>query len=527
MIGACASGKAPHVALTPTFSREAGEGDRGSRFAGEGEPRLQSWYNARVPAQAEAALRALFERTYGKPAESCALLDPTTGGSPRKLFRLRRDSRSVIGASNADAKENAAFFAFSRHFRSCGLAVPEIYAEDPATGVYLEEDLGDTTLFEFLSEHRGPEGLAAPALELYREAARQLPRFQIEAGRTLDYSSCYPRGSFDRQSMLWDLNYFKYYFLRLGKVAFNEQTLEDDFERLTDFLLEAKRDCFLFRDFQSRNIMVRDGKPWFIDYQGGRRGALQYDLASLCFDAKADLPFEARKDIVETYIAAASALAPIDRQEFLLYYPGYAFIRIFQAMGAYGLRGFHERKPLFLQSIPYAIRNLEHLLRTSGLPPGLPELEAVLRRLVESSALRKMGQASMELTVRVQSFSYKKGMPVDDTSHGGGFVFDCRALPNPGREEKYAKLTGKDAAVVEFLDKEPAVGRFLENVYSLADQSVENYKGRNFTDLLIAFGCTGGRHRSVYCAERLAERLRDTQRVRVEIVHRDGEPEES
>ncbi|MCX5789470.1 MAG: phosphotransferase [Elusimicrobia bacterium] len=445
-----------------------------------------------MPAQAEAALHALFERTYGTPAESCALLDPTTGGSPRKLFRLRRDSRSVIGASNADAKENAAFFAFSRHFRSCGLAVPEIYAEDPAKGVYLEED-----------------------------------RFQIEAGRTLDYSPCYPRGSFDRQSMLWDLNYFKYYFLRLGKVAFNEQTLEDDFERLTDFLLEAKRDYFLFRDFQSRNIMVRDGVPWFIDYQGGRRGALQYDLASLCFDAKADLPFEARKDIVETYIAAASAFAPIDRQEFLRYYPGYAFIRIFQAMGAYGLRGFHERKPLFLQSIPYAIRNLEHLLRTSGLPPGLPELEAVLRRLVESSALRKMGQASMELTVRVQSFSYKKGMPVDDTSHGGGFVFDCRALPNPGREEKYAKLTGKDAAVVEFLDKEPAVGRFLEHVYSMADQSVENYKSRNFTDLLIAFGCTGGRHRSVYCAERLAERLRDTQRVRVEIVHRDGEPEES
>jgi len=472
-------------------------------------------------------LRALFERRYGEPAESCSLLDPATGSSARKLFRLRSGERSVIGACNADARENAAFLAFSRHFRACGLAVPEIYAEDPAKGVYLEEDLGDTTLFEFLSSDRGSEGLAAPALELYREAARQLPRFQIEAGRTLDYSPCYPRGSFDRQSMLWDLNYFKYYFLRLGKVAFNEQTLEDDFERLTDFLLEAKRDFFLYRDFQSRNIMVRGGKPWFIDYQGGRRGALQYDLASLCFDAKADLPFDVREELVETYLAAASAIAPVDREAFLRYYPGYAFIRIFQALGAYGLRGFHERKPLFLQSIPYAMRNLEHLLRTSGLPPGLPELEAVLRRLVESSALRSLGRASLELTVRVQSFSYKKGMPVDDTSHGGGFVFDCRALPNPGRFETYAKLTGRDPAVAQFLEKEPAVGRFLENVFGLADQSVENYKSRNFTDLLIAFGCTGGRHRSVYCAERLAERLRDKQRVRVELVHRDGGPDES
>jgi hypothetical protein len=265
--------------------------------------------------------------------------------------------------------------------------------------------------------------------------------------------------------------------------------------------------------------MVRDGKPFFIDYQGGRRGALQYDLASLLFDAKADLPFEVREELVERYLDAASQLQPIDRYGFLSHYPAFAYIRIMQAMGAYGLRGFYERKQHFLASIPYAIQNLEYLLRTAQLPLELPELTTVWRRLVASSSLRQFGTASLRLTVRIQSFSYQEGVPTDEKGHGGGYVLDCRALPNPGRLAQYAALTGQDEPVIAFLQNEPAVGDFLTHVFALIDQTVENYQTRNFTDLIVAFGCTGGQHRSVYCAERLAAHLREKFQVNVEVRH--------
>ena len=470
----------------------------------------------------EKAIGALFEKKFGQKPKSFVPLDGKTGGSDRKLFRLEGAGGTIIGAANADLKENAAFLAFSRHFRSQGLRVPDIYAADEDAGVYLEEDLGESTLFEYLSAHRDEAGPTHDVIALYREVVRQLPRFQMVAGKTLDYSPCHPRAAFDRQSMLWDLNYFKYYFLRLAKIPFGEGALEDDFARFADYLEGAPADYFLYRDFQSRNIMVKDGQPWFIDYQGGRKGPLQYDIASLLYDAKADLPFALREELLQEYLEAAARLGPLDRAAFKERFPAFVYIRIFQAMGAYGLRGFHERKPIFLLSIPYAIRNLEHLLRTYGFPPGLPELENVVKRLISSAALRAMGKASLELTVRVHSFSYKKGVPQDDSVHGGGYVFDCRALPNPGRYSQYSKLTGKDAAVAGFLKKEPAVDKFLEHAFALVDQSVETYKERNFTDLMVAFGCTGGMHRSVYSAERLAEHLRTRLKVRVEVLHRDA-----
>jgi aminoglycoside/choline kinase family phosphotransferase len=465
----------------------------------------------------ERSLKGLFERHFGEPAASIA---PLKGdASARRLYRLRTASRTAIGVVGPDDRENRAFLEFSRHFRGCGLPVPEIYAEDLDRGVYLEEDLGDTTLFQFLTANRTEAGLSADVLALYRTVVEILPRFQIEAGRTLNYDVCYPRASFDKQSMMWDLSYFKYYFLRLAKIPFNEQALENDFEWFTEFLLLAERRYFLYRDFQSRNIMIRDGEPFFIDYQGGRRGALQYDLASLLFDAKADLPFEVRDELVERYLDAASRLQPIDRQAFRSQYPGFAYIRIMQAMGAYGLRGFYERKQHFLASIPYAIQNLEYLLRTAALPLELPELTAVWRRLVASSSLRQFGTASLRLTVRIQSFSYQDGVPSDEKGHGGGYVFDCRALPNPGRLAQYTALTGRDETVIAFLQNEPAVGDFLRNVFALIEQTVENYRSRNFTDLMVAFGCTGGQHRSVYCAERLAAHLREKSQVHVEIRH--------
>ncbi|HEV8676155.1 MAG TPA: RNase adapter RapZ [Methylomirabilota bacterium] len=469
----------------------------------------------------EAALKRLFEGRFAEPVRAVAPLK--SDGSARRLFRLSGETSSAIGVHGPDARENRAFLAFSRQFRTVGLSVPEIYAEEPARGVYLEEDLGDTTLFEFLSANRSRDKLDPPVVDIYRQTVRVLPRFQIVAHRALDYGLCHPRSSFDRQSMMWDLNYFKYYFLRLAKVPFNEQALEDDFQRFTEFLLEAPGDYFLYRDFQSRNVMVRGGRPWFIDYQGGRRGALQYDIASLLFDAKADLPFDLRQELLGLYLETAGALAPLDRQAFLTYYPAFVLIRIMQALGAYGLRGFYEGKSHFLQSIPYAIRNLEYLVRTTELPVELPELSAVFKRLVAASTLRKFGDASLKLTVRVQSFSYRSGVPTDEKGHGGGYVFDCRALPNPGQFERFSRVDGRNPDVIAFLEQEPAVQRFLAHVYGLVDQAVETYQSRNFTDLLVAFGCTGGHHRSIYCAEELARHLRERYDVDVEVRHLEAE----
>lgn len=467
----------------------------------------------------EESLRQLFRRRFGEPVETISALKGD--GSGRSIFRLTSRTRSVVGVSNSDRQENAAFLEFSRHFRQSGLPVPEIYADDLVRGIYLEEDLGDTTLFQYLSDNRTRAGLSRQVIEIYEQVVRLLPQFQIVAGKTLNYQVCYPRASFDRQSMRWDLNYFKYYFLRLAQMPFSEQALEDDFERFTDFLLGADRESFLYRDFQSRNIMIRDGAPHFIDYQGGRKGALQYDIASLLFDAKADLPSDVRHELLGHYLEAAAALTPLKREEFLKYYYGYVYIRIMQAMGAYGLRGFYEKKPHFLQSIPYAIGNLEFLLRTVELPVELPALMEVFRRLVGSSYLRQFGDAELNLAVRIQSFSYRNGMPSDDKGHGGGYVFDCRALPNPGKYEQYARLSGTDPEVIAFLEREPAVQRFINHVFGLIDESVENYKSRNFTDLMVAFGCTGGQHRSIYCAELLARHLREKYKMKVEVRHRE------
>ncbi len=381
--------------------------------------------------------------------------------------------------------------------------------------------MGERTLFDLLTSKRRGSDISQDVLQVYRRAATILPRFQITAGRGVDLRVCWPRAAFDRQSILWDLNYFKYYFLRLGGFVFDEQRLEEDFARFASHLLEADRRYFLYRDFQSRNIMVRSGDPWFIDYQGGRRGALQYDVASLLYDAKADLPEAVRADLLDAYLRQARKTGRISREKFLRHYPGYVYIRIFQALGTYGLRGFYERKSHFLQSIPYAMRNIEVLLRERGFPVEAPELLRVLKMLVASPRLRLFGNASLDLTVRVQSFSYKRGLPSDERGHGGGFVFDCRALPNPGRLDRFARLTGRDRAVASFLARDPAVRRFLSRAEGLVADSVRNYRARNFTDLSAAFGCTGGRHRSVYCAEALASFLRKTLRVSVEIEHRD------
>jgi aminoglycoside/choline kinase family phosphotransferase len=468
-------------------------------------------------------LQQLFLRRFGSAATTIQPLQGQLGGSGRNIIRLSNDEAKAIGILYGVREENVAFLEFSRHFRRHGLPVPEIYAEDLDHGAYLEEDFGDTTLFEFLTANRSGESIAPAAVEAYRKVVAVLPRFQIEAGRDLDYSVCYPRGSFDRQSINWDLNYFKYYFLRLAGIPFNEQALEDDFDRLTNFLLSAPADYFLYRDFQSRNIMLREGEPFFLDYQGGRKGALQYDIASLLYDAKADLPAALRQQLLDFYIEKASRLTNLDGDAFLHHYYAFVYVRILQALGAYGFRGFYERKAHFLQSVPYALKNLRWLLHNVKLPIELPTLMAAFNSMLGSERLQGLAHESDKLTVRITSFSFHRGMPQDDTGHGGGFVFDGRSLPNPGREERFKALTGRDQPVIDYLDHQQSVHQFMASVMSLVDASVNNYQQRGFKSLMVSFGCTGGQHRSVYLAEQLAKRLRERDGIDVVVRHRELE----
>jgi aminoglycoside/choline kinase family phosphotransferase len=412
-----------------------------------------------------------------------------------------------------------AFIEFSKHFRRHGLPVPEIYAEDLQHGAYLEEDLGDTTLFEFLSSNRWDDQISPQVIEVYRSVIELLPRFQIEAGRDLNYSVCYPRSSFDEQSIAWDLNYFKYYFLKLAEVPFNEQALENDFERLTKFLLSADHDYFLYRDFQSRNIMLRDGRPYFLDYQGGRKGALQYDVASLLYDAKADLPPQLRQELLDHYLLTLPRFSRVTPEDFMKHYYAYVYVRIMQAMGAYGFRGFFERKTHFLQSVPYALRNLRWLLQNVELPIALPALMDAFSKIVSSEKLQQLAPEAHGLGVRIFSFSFHRGLPKDETGHGGGFVFDCRGLPNPGRQEQFRNLTGRDEPVIDYLNREESVHQFLASAMSLVDASVSTYQGRGFKHLMVSFGCTGGQHRSVFMAEQLARHLRGKGGIDVAVRH--------
>jgi aminoglycoside/choline kinase family phosphotransferase len=453
-------------------------------------------------------LRRLFEQRFQTPAERVQPLQGELGGSGRAIVRLTGGSFSAIGILYPVREENVAFLEFSRHFRRHGLPVPEIYAEDLSQDAYLEEDLGDTTLFEFLGRNRTGETLAPQAIEAYRNTVAVLPRFQVEAGRDLNYKVCYPRSSFDRQSIAWDLNYFKYYFLRLAAIPFNEQALEVDFTRLTKFLLGASHEYFLYRDFQSRNVMLRDGRPFFLDYQGGRKGALQYDIASLLFDGKADLPPQVRQELLDRYLDCLAGYVDLDREAFMEHYYAYVYVRILQALGAYGFRGFYERKPHFLQSVPYALKNLRWLAHHIKLPIALPALMDALLAMAGSEKLQNLASPTEDLKVRVFSFSFHRQMPADETGNGGGYVFDARNLPNPGREERFRALTGKDEPVIEYLKQQESVHQYLASVESLVDASVSGYRRRGFKSLMVSFGCTGGQHRSVYLAEQLTKHLK-------------------
>ena len=461
-------------------------------------------------------LEKLFFETFNRKAQQISLLEES--GSCRKYYRMTHDSFSAIGAYNQDRKENEAFLILSRHFAEKNIDVPKIYNENLPKNIYLMSDLGSQTLYSRALEMRKDgDDFPKPLMEIYKNVLDELLKIQFSVSENFDFSFCYPRAAFDRQSILWDLNYFKYYFLKLAKVRFDEQLLENDFRSLTDFLLEANDSFFLYRDFQSRNIMICGNKLFFIDYQGGRKGALQYDVASLLYDGKANLPHEIKELLLNYYVEQLGGKQPLEAQNFKRYYYAFVLIRIMQAMGSYGYRGFYENKTHFLQSIPYALKNMEWLLQNVQLPVEIPVLWNIFHQLVASEDLKKYQTPSLK--VSINSFSYKENIPEDKSGNGGGFVFDCRCLPNPGKENEYKKLTGKDRSVIDYLNSKAEVNSFFELSKSIIDIAVKNYLERKFQHLMISYGCTGGQHRSVYFAERLKMYLKKNYSIDIEINH--------
>jgi len=473
----------------------------------------------------ELNLIKLFEKWASEKVLDMDLMPES--GSSRKYYRIKGLHKVAIGVYNKDSKENTAFIEFTKHFRSCKLNVPEILGTDLDNQIYLLEDLGNTTLFTLIEANHKKNSFGAELIRIYKKVIDTLPKFQIQAAKELNYTCCYPRANFDRQSMHWDLNYFKYYFLKLANVHFDEQKLEDDFQKLTDYLLQADCNYFLYRDFQSRNIMIVEGKPFFIDYQGGRKGALQYDIASLLYDAKANIPQAIRIELFNYYLSVLERHIDFDKQKFVDYYHGYVLIRIMQALGAYGFRGFYEKKEHFLLSVPYAIYNLEFILNTYKLPIEINTLLDVLQQIVEDDSLRKLGNPKNKVRISVNSFSYRRGIPSDEEGNGGGFVFDCRGIPNPGRFEEYKHLNGFDKEVIHFLEKEPSIHNFIHHAFELISASIKTYNERNYAHLMVNFGCTGGQHRSVFCANLMGKMLKENPNIEVSVRHREIEFKQS
>ncbi len=458
-----------------------------------------------------AALERLFTDAFGAPPLSQAAL--AGDGSRRRMIRLTAESgETYIGVLGPDRDENRAFLSYSHTFRDLGLPVPRVHAADEEAGVYLLDDLGDVTLYDALTAARDSDGnLPVEILDIYRRILELLPRFQVEGGRAVDYSVAYPRSRYDAQAMQWDLNYFKYNFLKLAHVPFHEARLEEDFGRLIRWLSGPSGRHFVYRDLQTRNVMVIRGEPWFIDYQGGLQGPLQYDVAKLLYEGKAGLDQATRDELLDHYLTSLDAHVPVQRDRFLAHFRGFVVLRILQGLGAYGYLGLYGRKPQFLARIPHAIADLEALMATGLLPLDVPELRTVFEHLVADDALRTDPRTkSTGLTVRVGSFSYKHGVPEDPGGHGGGFAFDCRALPNPGRMAEYAGHSGLEDHVVTWLEERPEVDAYFESTLRLVQAQVERYLVRGFDSLQVLFGCTGGQHRSVYMAERMAKSLRET-----------------
>ena len=449
-----------------------------------------------------------------------------SSGSSRKYFRVKTDKRVLIGAYNLNIEENDAFFSFSKHFHECGLPVPEILAISDSKEIYIQTDLGDDTLFKHVENCLKNGKYDDETINLYKKSLDKLIDFQTIGHKGLDYSKAFPTAEFDEMSIMADLNYFKFCFLKEHEeISFNETRLDTDFQTLTQYILEAPSDFFMYRDFQSRNIMIVDNNPYFIDYQGGRKGPLQYDVVSLLYQVKAKMPQELRDELIDYYKQQLSkscrdARPCVSTSDFDKYFPAFVILRLLQVLGAYGFRGLIQKKLHFMQSIPYAIREIMNVNKKWPLPFELPELQAVIKQF--DVLLAKYENIEPErLTITVNSFSFKNGgVPYDKSGNGGGFVFDCRALPNPGRYIEFKQKTGEDVEVQEFMDDKPDTHFFMQNVQLLVFQSIDNYLERGFKNLQVNFGCTGGQHRSVFFAQRVGEMIHENYpMVNVEINH--------
>jgi len=471
-----------------------------------------------VMENSEKKIASLFKKWSGFNPEKIIPLPPS--GSSRCYYRVISGKKSAIAVSYDQPDETKAFISFSRHFRRNGLSVPEIYFHTRDFKFYLLEDLGDRILFDVLQEFRLREGFSEKSMDLYRRVLTDLVQFQMVAGKSADFSVCFPVSHFDNQAYLWDLNYFKYNFLKLADVPFDEYKLEKDFSRLIEMLLTADHSFFVYRDFQARNIMIKDGRLVYIDYQGGRKGALHYDVASLLFQARAQIPFEKRIELVDYYISHAQKIDSASVRDFWQHFYRFALIRVLQTLGAYGYRGLYEKKQHFIESIPFALENAKWLIENNVLE-DYPELKKCLQASVSGDYEKKW--ISPKLVLQINSFSYKRGIPADLSGNGGGFVFDCRGLPNPGRKKEYMQLTGKDQPVIEFLNQFDEVNQFIDHAYQLVVKTTEVYVRRGFTSLMVSFGCTGGRHRSVFCAERFSELFSQIPGLKIELRHLEQE----
>ena len=464
----------------------------------------------------------LIENLGEKVLETTAM---PSSGSSRRYFRVKTDKRYLVGAYNINIEENDAFFSFSKHFHECGLPVPEILAISSEKDIYVQTDLGDDTLFNHVETCLQNGKFDDETIELYKKTLDKLVDFQTIGHKGLDYSKAFPTPAFDEMSIMEDLNYFKYCFLKeQEEISFNETRLDTDFQRLAKYILEAPSDFFMYRDFQSRNIMIVDNEPYFIDYQGGRKGPLQYDVVSLLYQVKARIPEKIRAQLIDYYKQKLNVgmrrATSLHTDCFDKYFPAFVLLRLLQVLGAYGFRGLIQKKLHFMQSIPYAIKELLKVNEKWELPFELPELQSVIKQL--NIVLPKYESVEPErLTITVNSFSYKNGgVPYDKSGNGGGYVFDCRALPNPGRYAEFKKSTGEDQDVIEFMDDKPDTHYFLQNVQMLVFQSIDNYLERGFKNLQINFGCTGGQHRSVFFAQTIGRMIHENYpMVNVEINH--------
>ena len=469
------------------------------------------------PNRIESILKNLF-RNHFDAAPLLAELLPKSG-SERVYYRLKNEFHSVIGAFNPDKKENDAFIGFTKSFRHAGINVPEVLEVSDDGLYYLVTDLGTETLYDRIKLVSSEPDGASKIICLVKKSLIELIRLQSIDFEQIDFSLCYPRAEFDRQSVQWDLNYFKYNFLKLAEVPFDEQLLENDFQQLSDNLMSAPMDSFMLRDFQSRNIMLVDEVPWFIDYQGGRKGPFQYDVASLLYSPGTGLNDVQKEMLFQFYLDRLATERQIDRIQFERDYYNFVLVRILQAFGAYGFRGLFQKKANFRNSIPVAVSNLLSLMHKDFIREQYPELFSVAQQLSVSKLATPFCLEQGRLTITVRSFSYRKGIPDDPSDNGGGFVFDCRGLPNPGRFSEYRSFSGLDQSVIDYLEKFDEVKQFQESARKMTGLTVNEYLNRKFNHLCVSFGCTGGQHRSVYMAEKMAKWLENNFQVKVVLYH--------